>query len=159
VQSANGNVGADLGALTTYNTTPQIPDKLNGGFISTDRSTVTTHEQIYGPAGTWTKIAFYVKMNSAPGVLDGEFRQWQDDQLVLETNKVAWLSDEPESVGVKWNVVAIGGNDWWRGLTNEERREEWYAIDDLIIADKIPEYLSGSNGLSQPMPPLNIMIQ
>lgn len=128
---------------STYGPDPQIPDKLNGGFIPKDIDYYPSHEQIYGPPGTYTKLGFYVKMNSAPGIKDGKFKQWLDDQLILETDYVTWVDSNPENKMVKWNTVSIGGNDFWRSSvwTNEDRREEWYAIDDVVIRDSIPESL------------------
>ncbi|HAC88298.1 MAG TPA: hypothetical protein DCF95_10175 [Gammaproteobacteria bacterium] len=147
---------------STYGEDPQIPDKVNGGYISKDSAYYPSHEQIYGPDRSWTKYAFYVKMNSAPGVRDGVFKQWLDDQLVLETNKVTWVDSNSENKMVKWNVVAIGGNDFWRGdYTNADRREEWYAIDDIVIATRPPEGLgSGGGGFqSPPEPPVDISVE
>ncbi len=147
---------------STYGEDPQIPNKAKGGFIPKDIGYYPSHEEIYGPPGTWTKYGFYVKMNSAPGVKDGVFREWVDDQLVLETNKVIWVDNNPNQKMVKWNVVAIGGNDFWRkAYTNEDRREEWYAIDDVLISTKPPEYLtSGSDQVaSPPAPPEGISVQ
>lgn len=128
---------------STYGADPQIPDKLNGGFISKDINYYPSHEQIYGPAGTWTKLGFFLKLNSAPGVKDGEFKQWLDDQLILETNKVTWVDSNPGNLLPKFNVVAIGGNDFWRSdiWTNADQREEWYSIDDFVIRADIPESL------------------
>ncbi len=128
---------------STYGADPQIPDKLNGGFISKDIGYYPTHEQIYGPAGTWSKYGFYLKMNSAPGVMDGKFKEWFDDRLVLETDKVMWVPASHTGEMPKWNVVALGGNwDWDTGTyTDADRRQEWYAIDDVVIRDSIPENL------------------
>jgi len=136
----------------TYGDDPQIPDRLNGGFIPKESDYLPSHQQIYGPAGSWTKYAFFLKMNSAPGVQDGVFKQWFNDRLVLESNKVIWVNDNSAGEMVKWNVVALGGNDFWRGsYTNNHRREEWYSIDDVMIATEPPSYLTnGSEAVSAP---------
>lgn len=147
---------------STYGDDPTIPDKLNGGYISKNINDYPEHEQIYGPAGTWTKYGFYFKMNSSPGSMDGEFKQWIDDQLILETKKVTWVDTNPENKMVKWNVVALGGNnDWETGTySNSERHQEWYAIDDVMIATEPPEYLLNGSGLTAPpAPPGDIEIQ
>lgn len=146
---------------STYGEDPRIPDKLNGGYLSKNIDDYPNHKQIYGPAGTWTKYAFYVKMNSAPGVRDGIFKQWLDDQLVLETNKVTWVDSNSANKMVKWNVVAIGGNDFWRGsYSNSDRREEWYAIDDVLIATKPPADTGGGASISSPpAPPVDILVE
>ena len=137
---------------STYGEDPKIPNKLKGGFIPKDVGYYPSHQEIYGPPGTWTKYGFYVKMNSAPGRRDGVFKQWLDDQLVLETNKVVWVDSNSANKMVKWNVVAIGGNDFWRAnYSNGDRREEWYAIDDVLIATAPPDGSDG--GMDQPAPP------
>jgi hypothetical protein len=145
---------------STYGPDPQIPDKLNGGFISKDINYFPSHEQIYGPAGTWTKYGFYFKMNSAPGVKDGVFKQWFDDQLVLESNAVRWVKANAGNKMVKWNVVAFGGNNDWDTSTYrpEDRRQEWYSIDDIVIRTEIPDYV-GSAIAAPPNPPSDIGVQ
>lgn len=146
---------------STYGEDPQIPNKLRGGVIPKSIDYYPSHPEIYGPPGTWTKYAFYVKMNSAPGRRDGVFKQWLDDQLVLETNKVTWVDSNSSNKMVKWNVVAIGGNDFWRAsFTNADRREEWYAIDDLLIATTPPDEMGGGIELPvPPAPPADISVQ
>lgn len=125
----------------TYSGDAKIQDKLSGSTLST--SGVATHEQVFGRGGTWTKVAFFVKMNSAPGAKDGQFKQWIDDNLVLETNKVQWVGKNSANKMVKWNAVGIGGNDYWvnGGYSNADQHEEWYAVDDVVISTEI---LAGS---------------
>ena len=144
---------------STYEDDPEIPDRLNGGFIPKDSGYFPSHEQIYGSPGVWTKYGFYLKMNSSPGVKDGIFKQWFNDQLVLETNKIAWVRNSESGKMVRWNVVAFGGNDFWRGsYNNEDRREEWYSIDDVLIATEPPEYLTG-NATAPPNAPSIIGVE
>jgi len=141
---------------STYGPDPKIPNKLKGGYIPKDINYFPQHEEVYGPHGTWTKFAYFVKMNSAPGVRDGVFKQWIDDQLILETNKVTWVDNNPENKMVKWNTVSIGGNDFWRGdHSNADRHEEWYAIDDLLIATSPDDagIGEGGNDGNQQVPP------
>lgn len=135
----SGNFSNDL-VGATYGDDPVLQDKTTEGQNLPTSGTLS-HEQVYGPGGTWSKIGIYVKMNSAPGVQDGVLKQWLDDQLILETNKVTWVNTNTESKMVKWNAFSIGGNDYWvnGGYTNEEQREEWYAIDDIVVRDSLPE--------------------
>ncbi len=62
---------------------------------------------------------------------------------------------------VDWNVVAIGGNDFFQQYPNSDLREEWYAIDDVVIATEIPSELGVDEGetISPPNPPegLNVI--
>jgi len=119
---------------------PQIPDKLNGGFLPTEG--VVTHEQVFGPAGTFTKIAFYVKMNSAPNASDGIFRQYLDDQLIVDSETVRWVKTTSDPMP-KWNAFALGGNDSWTGgqWTDQDAREEYYEIRRVAVLNGLPEGL------------------
>jgi hypothetical protein len=130
----------DLNANMSTDISGDLIDKKNGGTIPKTFGTVVEHEQVYGPAGTWTKLGFFVKMNSAPGVMDGEFKQWIDDIPAVNA-QLAWIPSDHTMVG--WNVVAIGGNDYWRdsAYVNADQHEEWYSIDDFVIRDSIPESL------------------
>lgn len=142
----------------------ELTDKVSGSTLQS--SGVVSHEQVFGPSGTWTKVAFFVKMNSAPGVQDGVFRQWVDDELILETTQIKWVGENSENKMVKWNAIAIGGNDYWinGGYTNDQQREEWYAIDDLLVSTDIPVNGSysdsnGSTDTSIPNPPHSVTIE
>lgn len=124
----------------------QLPDKVNGGLIPV--GPIVQHEQVFGPKGaqSWTKVAFFMKMNSAPGVEDGVYMQWFDDHLVLKTEALSWVLPNTANKMVKWNVVAIGGNDRWVASqwTDADQREEWYAIDDFLVSHDIPVGLETS---------------
>lgn len=112
----------------------------SGDFLSG----IVTHDDVYG--SEWHKIEFFVQMNSAPGIRDGVIMQWIDDQLIFRNTKMPWMGAESEG-GRKFNVVAFGGNDFFRSYPNEAKYEEWYAIDDILIADELP---------SRPLPPTNV---
>jgi len=128
-------VGQALGG-----TNPQVPDLVNGGFL-VDFEGSTTHDQVYGPTEVWTKMAFYVKMNSAPGVSDGIFRQWINDQRIYNEEDIPWVKETVENNMVGWNYFCIGGNDHFQPFPNEDRFEDWWALDDLVVRDSIPEEL------------------
>ena len=120
---------------------PSIPDRVNGGFITPSSGDIE-HDNVFGPGDAWTKMAFFVKMNSAPGVTDGEYRQWLNDEQVLFSTQIPWIRPSAtEDENAKWNIVAIGGNDLFQTYPNADRREEWYSIDDLVVRDSIPENL------------------
>lgn len=120
---------------------PQIPDKLNGGFLPT--SGVVVHEQVFGVAGTKTKLGFYVKMNSAPDVADGVFKQFIDDVLVVDSDQIRWVGPTAEPMP-KWNAFALGGNDDWAGGSwdDSDQREEFYEIHDVNYATSLPQELA-----------------
>jgi hypothetical protein len=119
--------------------TPQIPDLVNGGFISDNMSQTVTHPQIFGSAGTWTKMAFYVRMNSSPNISDGVFKQWINDTQIMSVNNVPWVRPSNQETDIGWNLIEIGGNDFFKAYPDEDRRQEWYAIDDLVVYNGIPD--------------------
>ncbi len=126
-------VGMGLGGNT-----PKIVDRVNGGYVSDDLKQIVDHEQVYGRLGDWTKVSFFVKMNSSPNSKDGVLMQWINDELVFQNHGIPWVRGDRRTEMVRWNVVAIGGNDFFRSHPNIEEHEEWYAIDDVVIADEIP---------------------
>lgn len=147
------NFTKDTAGMSLDGSTPEILDKVNGGYISDDMNQTVTHEQIFGDSDNWTKMAFYVQMNSAPGVNDGVVMQWINDELVFRNNSVNWVGDNSKNMMVNWNAVALGGNDFFREHPNSERREEWYSIDDVVISTEIPDFVAIPN------PPSNISIE
>ncbi|MDO6524255.1 hypothetical protein Q4519_01035 [Motilimonas sp. 1_MG-2023] len=96
----------------------------------------------------WRKMAFYVKMNSAPGVADGHYEQWIDDQLVFANYQIAWVGADADKM-VGWNAVKLGGNDYIdKSLPDSLRYEDWYAMDDLVVMDAHPHTPSAPSQLS-----------
>lgn len=111
-----------------------LVDKKNGGLIT---SGPVALDQVFGGENTWTKVGFYLKMNSAQGVYDGVLMQWIDDKRTFINETLAWI--QPGYQMVKWNSVLIGGNDGtFTPWPNDERRQAWYAIDDLKVYNGIP---------------------
>lgn len=127
-----------------------LVNKLNGELVSG----LVTHEEIYG--SDWNKVEFFVKMNSAPGAMDGIFKQWINDQLVFSNESMPWQGNQSRG-GRKWNVFAIGGNDFFQEYDNSLRHEEWYAIDDVLIMSSMPvdDVQSGI----PPASPINIIVE
>ena len=133
--------GAEPNALTNGNSAT-LTDKVNGGYLDNDRYTYETHDQVFGATSAWTKIAFYVKMNSAVDVGDGELRQWIDDTPVLDIRDIPWMkASATEDTTAKWNTVSIGGNDYFKQYLDSEQREEWYSIDDIVMRSGVPAEL------------------
>lgn len=94
-----------------------------------------THDQVYGD--TENLIEFYVKMNSAPGVKDGVFKQWINGQLCFSNTTMAWMAAGSPG-GKKWNVIGFGGNSRFFAHPNAQEVEEWVEFDDIEIYDSLP---------------------
>jgi len=133
--------------------TPRIIDQVNGGYISDDMNQTVTTEQIFGKGDVWIKMAFYVEMNSSPGAADGKVRQWLNDELIFRNDNVRWIDENTENKMVGWNAVTIGGNDFFQYYPNDQRYEEWYAIDDIVVRTDIPPLKTSPN------PPSDITVQ
>ncbi|MBQ0831320.1 hypothetical protein [Marinobacter sp.] len=130
-------------------------NKRDGGFI--EGGTVDL-DQVFGDETKWTKVAFFVKMNSEPGAFDGTLIQWIDDRKSMEVNTIAWVAASKDMV--QWTTFGIGGNDNFEKYPNELRHEEWYAIDDIKAYTQIPDYLTGdSKNVAPPSSPLNIIVK
>ena len=133
-----------------------LENKLDGGLITPDQVGPAMIDQVFGPPEIWTKVAFYVRMNSAPGVNDGIIAQFIDNKRILFSDKVSWTrSDRERSL---WNVVGIGGNDHFHDYPNEDRVENWYAIDDLVIRTDIPDYINANMELAPPSAPVQLNV-
>lgn len=133
----SGSYLTDLAGMRPDGSDAMLPNKKDGGFIDPANQSVAMLDEVFGPEGTWTKVAFYVKMNSAPGVQDGEVMQWIDGQRIVFSNQIDWIRSGWDMVG--WNYASISGNDLIKAFTDSLRYEDWYAIDDLRIYDSIPE--------------------
>lgn len=120
-------------------TTPQITDQINGGFLSDNLNQTVEHAQVFGESEHWTKMGFYVKMNSEVDATDGIFRQWLNDEQIMNITTIPWIRASDQNTAIGWNLVEIGGNDFFKVYPDEDRRQEWYAIDDLLILDGLPE--------------------
>ncbi|MCE2572717.1 hypothetical protein [Motilimonas eburnea] len=125
-------------------TEPQL-NLREGGIIDTSP---VHHEQVHGSEDQWVRMGFYVKMNSAMDVADGVLIQWMNGRRLLTMNNIPYLRSERNEGEdlivadgmVKWNMVAIGGNDYFHSWPKESMREEWYAIDDLRIYNGLPDH-------------------
>ncbi|MCE2593434.1 hypothetical protein K6Y31_01185 [Motilimonas cestriensis] len=137
----------------------------DGGIID---SAPVHHAQIFGSEHDWVKMGFYVKMNSAMDARDGILIQWMNGRRLLTVTDIPYQRSERNPgedviVGndmVKWNIVAIGGNDFFHSWPKESLREEWYAIDNLRIYDGLPDFAETDiNGFTMPpKPPLQFTV-
>jgi hypothetical protein len=153
------NYGSKTIGMAVGGGNPRVVDQINGGFLAdVDRYSWISHGQLFGPPGHWTKMAFYYKMNSSPGVADGVLMQWVNGQRIKIVEGIPWIGLNIENKMVGWNYVAIGGNDFFRPYPNEDRFEDWYSIDDLVVRSSMPEDLL-SGVLSVPNPPSGLTVQ
>jgi hypothetical protein len=139
---SNGNYAVE--PPTSYLPSSRLPyggvafeNKRDGGLI--EGTAAVDIDQMFGNETQWTKVAFFVKMNSAPGAFDGTLIQWIDDRKSMEINTVAWVAASKNMV--KWTTFGLGGNDNFLKYPNELRHEEWYAIDDVVAMGSIPQEL------------------
>lgn len=145
---------SSLSGMGPGGTDAKLTDKQNGGFITSGGASM---EKVFGPPGTYTKVAFFVKLNSEKGAHDGVLTQWIDDTQILHTDTLNWVPTNKN--GIAWNVMGLGGNDFFQAYSNEDRHEEWYAIDDVKVLTKIPNDLQGgSKNNSAPSPPSGINV-
>ncbi|MBK1849811.1 hypothetical protein FE845_00520 [Marinobacter sp. 1-4A] len=160
----NISLKSHLDGMGANGENPNLPDRVNGGLLK-DSSGVVEHDQLFGSGDSWTKLGFFVKMNSAPDRKDGEFRMWLSDKQIIVSKKIPWIrSSNTQNQNAKWNIVAIGGNDYFRTYPDTDRHEEWYSIDDLVIRNDIPSYLesqfhNGSGNMLSPNPPGDIGVK
>lgn len=114
-------------------------DRANGGrIIDNVPGGIADHSQVYGDRGQWSKLAFYVKMNSEIGKKDGIFIQWLNGRRVFHFDGIPWVQENESNKMVKWNTVAFGGNDYFHSYPIEMAVEEWYSIDNIKVYDSIP---------------------
>ncbi len=130
----------DMTGNFTSNVAPlgaKIPDLVNGGFLPSEGS--VDHAQVYG--NIWHTYEYYVKLNSSPGVADGQFKFWLDGQPLVDMRQIPWISQNG-SMNAKWNRVIFGGNGTFDFNTNTSdpvtARERWVAIDEILVLDRLP---------------------
>lgn len=83
----------------------------------------------------WQLWELHVKMNSEVGVPDGVWEFWVNGKLVESLNDLAYSDvGSQEDPRVLWNMLIIGGNDFNHFAPNDAEAEQWYAMDDLVIA-------------------------
>jgi len=146
------NFTENLAYMGPGGTRSYIEDRVNGGVVPIGTYDTVQHDQIFGPGDSWTKMAFFVKMNSAPGIKDGVFRQWLNGHQIFFNTQIPWMrSSDTKDTSAKWNIVAFGGNDSFLYYPNGDKREEWYSIDDIVVRTDIPDYVdSGVNVPPEP---------
>jgi hypothetical protein len=133
---------------------PELTDYKNGGIITTGPVMI---DQVFGNELTYVKMGHYVKMNSAPGVADGELHQFIDDKRISKITGINWtVSESPMK---KWRVVTLGGNDHFSRFPTKTPHEDWYSIDELVINTELPGHLKEGTYISPPSPPVSLNVK
>jgi hypothetical protein len=155
------NYGSDTLGQAPGESDPFVLDQVYGGYLKDiDRYTWLEHDQVFGTGQRWTKMAFFVKLNSAPDVTDGILQQWINDQRVVNITNIPWIKNNTDNKMVGWNYFAIGGNDFFQPYANDQRFEDWYAIDDVVVRDSIPSSLQAAiQPNPAPNPPSSVSIE
>lgn len=81
--------------------------------------------------GQWHYHEIHLKMNSAPGVADGEYGYWIDGVVQTRVNDVPWIATGGTMVG--WNMVSPGGNQDFHTLV-EGGETFYYDMDDFVVS-------------------------
>ncbi len=116
-------------------------DRKNGGLVKDNmQGGIALHKQVFGNKEQWSKLAFYVKMNSEIDKKDGIFIQWLNGRRIMTRESIPWVKSGNYNKMVKWNAFAIGGNDHFNTHPLEDVREEWYSIDNVRVYDGIPSH-------------------
>lgn len=106
---------------------------------TTPLSSVSTinHDHVWGSG--WHTVEYFMKMNSSNGAPDGEMVLVFDGTKIFDSRTIVWRSaTATEKYG--FNYIRLGGNHLLRSdtLTEADRYEDWFAVDDLEIFDDIP---------------------
>ncbi len=90
-------------------------------------------------SGEWQHWVLGVKMNSGVGAADGEYHFYVNGVLEYSNTTMPWIDDGGSSA--PWNCVVVGGNDY---NFFSDTGEQWYAIDDIVVATTYAEAVSGT---------------
>jgi hypothetical protein len=137
----SNNFVSDLQGIGPNGEDSTLVDLVNGGAMA-DFGGTAEHAQVFGAGAEWTKVAFYVRMNSDPSATDGILRQYINDSMTINKTDVPWVMPNTNNSMVGWNFFAIGGNDYFQGYPNADLHEDWYAIDDIVVRASLPEGLA-----------------
>ena len=93
--------------------------------------------------GNWHVLEWHGKMNSSPGVNDGVLEFWVDGNLEYFRSDIGFMEGGPS--GLTWNIVGIGGNAFNLYAPESDKKEQWYAIDNVVISTSYigPNYVIG----------------
>ena len=106
--------------------------------------------------GNWHRLDYHVKINTYSGGQwnpDGIIRIYWDGALRHEETTVKW-NNAGLNFGNGWNYIAIGGNAMNMFTDVENKGEQWYAIDDVVVSTTPiqEDYQLGEGGQEDPPP-------
>lgn len=110
--------------------------------------------------GNWHSIELRIKRNSAIGVADGLLELWYDGTKKTLFPGFTNTDYEYTDTGSDlrgWRYVMLGGNNnnqFDSSCSNMADCEQWYAIDDVVVAT---EYI-GPDSLPSPSPPTGLTV-
>lgn len=94
--------------------------------------------------GEWHCLEMRVKLNTytTQWNIDGEWEVWWDGVSIANLNTIMWQSS---GTARGWNTIGIGGNIYNHYSSVENRSEQWYVIDDVVVATSYigPDYVIG----------------
>lgn len=144
----------DLNGDGTEDNVVTLPSLITDNPLGSDG--IVKHDDVWG-GGIWRKMEFYVKMNSAPGALDGVTMVWMDGQLIFKNTTIPWQGNNSPG-GRKWTHIGFGGNTNFHEYDDSVQRTEWRAYDDIVVRTSIPEkLLSGPS--AKPNPPASLSVE
>ncbi len=148
----------------------QLYQSLSALTVARDNSNSVTTNDYFGSSpldwsnslapgdGQWHSFEWYLKLNSAGGVADGESKFWYDGNLVHSKMDTIWVpsGDNPENY--KWNHVWLGGNN---ANIYIPKNEQWYVVDDFVVStSRVPnDYIIGSQDETAPAFPTGLSVE
>lgn len=112
--------------------------------------------------GSWHSIEVYSRINTYNAATghwnsDGVMQVWYDGALVDNRSNVVYVQDGAASGIRGWRIVGYGGNNsnMWTNTCSGASCEQWYAIDDVVIATNYigPDYVIGGGAPPDATPP------
>jgi len=97
--------------------------------------------------GSWHCFEIHVKLNTYTGGVfnsDGIEEIYYDGQPLVQRTNIRWLGTGSDP-NLGWNFVSLGGNAYNQFSAVENKAEQWYAIDDLVVSTSYigPNYVIG----------------
>jgi len=145
---SSGNFPLDSGGLSSYSDGQlyfyaQHSRTVSGSSITNwPLGTITSNRTAGGLwDGDWHTIEMRFVINSSIGVADGVMQLWIDG-----TQKTSWVTDSPTAINYVdggtdyrgFRIVGIGGNNdnqFDLSSSTMSSREQWYAVDDVVISE------------------------
>lgn len=130
--------GGDWGGGTNFYTDAEAyRSALISKFGNTDP--YKNHDKGLFGDGKWHTLEWRLKMNSADGVADGIAEFWTDGIKIFSYTNIPWVTgDDPANR--RWNYVWLGGNNMNYFAAQSEELEQWYAVDNFMIATALNDF-------------------